>query len=105
MMDLITAKELKQGLEENTIFLLDIREPYECNIASIGGLQIPMAEVPAKVNEIDRSKKVVVMCRTGKRAEAVANLLQCDYNFPNVAVLAGGIESWILEIDHNLEMY
>lgn len=104
-MNSITAKELKQGLENNTVFLLDIREPYECNIASIGGLQIPMADIPSKVNEIDRSKKVVVMCRTGKRAEAVANLLLCDYQFTDIAVLTGGIESWILEIDQNLEMY
>lgn len=104
-MNSITAKDLKQGLENNTVFLLDIREPYECNIASIGGLQIPMADIPSKVHEIDRSKKVVVMCRTGKRAEAVANLLLCDYQFTDIAVLEGGIESWILEIDQNLEMY
>lgn len=104
-MNSITAKELKQGLENKTVFLLDIREPYECKIASIGGLQIPMADIPSKVNEIDRSKKVVVMCRTGKRAEAVANLLLCDYQFTDIAVLTGGIESWILEIDQNLEMY
>ena len=104
-MKYITALDLKNKLESDQVTLLDIREPYECEIVSIGGLSIPMAEIGSRISELSADKPIVVMCRTGKRAEAVANLLESDFDFESIYVLEGGIEAWIITVDPSLELY
>ena len=45
------------------------------------------------------------MCRTGKRAEAVANYMECELGFSDLLILEGGIIGWIEAIDPHLEAY
>ena len=105
-MQYITAIELKSKQDKKENFtLLDVRENYECDICSIGGLHIPMADIPNRAIEISKDIQVVVMCRSGKRAESVANLLISDLDFKNVVILEGGILAWIEQIDNQLEVY
>ena len=104
-MQYIDPKELKDLLEAQTAMLLDIREPYEYTICSIGGTQIPMSEVVSRIDEIPNDMKIVVMCRSGKRAEAMANLLLTEHERSDVAVLQGGILGWIESVDNTLEAY
>lgn len=105
-MNYINASELKTRLDKGeSIVLLDIREPYEQMICSIGGIQIPMAEVESRVSELPSDQEIVVMCRSGKRAEAMANLLVADHSMKNVRVLNGGILAWIDDVDNSLESY
>lgn len=105
MMEYISPEELKVKLEIEGLTLLDVREPYELEICEIGGVHIPMAEVASRVSEFEKAPGVVVMCRSGKRAEAVANLLVSELNVPNVMILEGGILAWINEMDSTLEAY
>jgi len=44
------------------------------------------------------------MCRSGKRAEAVANILMTDYSISNVYILDGGILAWKDQIDSTLDI-
>ena len=105
-MDYITAKELKNQLDNgDDITVLDIREPYELEICQIESLHVPMADVPARIKEIPATGDVVVLCRSGKRAMAVANLLVSDFDRDNVIILDGGILAWIDQVDHQLEAY
>lgn len=104
-MKYITPLEYKERQNNNDAVLLDIREAYELEICSMGGLHIPMADVMARANEIDNSKEVIVLCRSGRRAIAVANLLETDLNFPNVSIFEGGILAWIDQVDASLETY
>lgn len=104
-MKYITPLEYKERQDKNDAVLLDIREPYELEICTIGGLHIPMGEVADRANEIDKSKEVIVLCRSGKRAESVANLLSTDLAFPNVSIFKGGILAWIDQVDNSLEAY
>ncbi len=104
-MKYITPLEYKELQNSNDSVLLDIREPYELDICSMGGLHIPMADVAARASEIDKSKEVIVLCRSGRRAESVANLLETDLEFPNVSILKGGILAWIDQVDASLESY
>lgn len=105
-MQYITVIELKAKQEQNENFtLLDVREDYECDICSIGGLHIPMADIQGRIDEISKDNQVVVMCRSGKRAESVANLLISELNYSNVVILEGGILAWIEQIDNQLEGY
>jgi rhodanese-related sulfurtransferase len=44
------------------------------------------------------------MCQSGRRAEAVVNLLETEFHFPNVFVMEGGILGWIEHVDPSLKL-
>lgn len=104
-MKYITPLEYKERQNNNDSVLLDIRESYELEICSMGGVHIPMADITARVKEIDATKEVIVLCRSGRRAEPVANMLLTDFSFPNVSIFKGGILAWIDQVDETLETY
>ena len=102
----ISVNEFDKLLKENSDFqLVDVREQYEYNIGKLGSIHIPMADIVSRMNEISTDKRVCVLCKTGKRAEAVANLLETDYDFKDVLVVEGGIMAYAEQIDKNLEVY
>jgi rhodanese-related sulfurtransferase len=84
--------------------LLDVREPAEAALAAIAGsILVPLGSLPARLHEVDRSRPVVVYCRSGARsARAVALLrgagLSRTYN------LAGGILAWARDVDPGLPL-
>ena len=101
----ITVQELKQMLDSKSDFqLIDVREPYELEIASIGGDPIPMGEVMNKLDKINRSKPVVIYCRSGKRSGVITNALEAQ-GFSNVHNLQGGILAWSDQIDSSIQKY
>ena len=90
----ITVKELKRRIDAGEdCFILDVREPYEYQIANIGGKLIPQNEVPQRLAEIDRDREIVVQCRSGGRSQRIAEFL-AQQGYPSVANLAGGILAW-----------
>jgi rhodanese-related sulfurtransferase len=101
----VSPQELRTLLDEGKAELIDIREPYELEICKIESKHIPMAEVSAKADQLDSSKTCVILCRSGKRAAAVANMLASDFEMEDVAILEGGILAWIEQIDTHLEKY
>ncbi len=101
----ISAIELQQWIQSNKLFhLIDVREKFEFAQGNIGGNHLPMAEIPEKWESHVFDGKKVVVCRSGKRAEAVANLLEKDFGCSNIYVLDGGLLSWRQEIDHQLDL-
>jgi len=102
-MKYLSATVVNDLLRSSEARLIDIREPYEWEICSIGGIQIPMAEITSRLNDFAKDEALVIMCRSGKRAEAVANLLESDHGFENIIVLQGGLDAWISEVDPTLE--
>lgn len=103
-MEFISAKALKQQMDSGSVFLLDIRENYERETCSIPSHHIPMAEVCERLNELPSGQQVVVMCRSGKRAEALSNLLEKDFGINGLLVLEGGITAWAEQVDPSLEV-
>jgi adenylyltransferase/sulfurtransferase len=101
----ITVLELKQRLDAGEdLMILDVREPYEYQIANIGGTLIPQNEVPQRLAEIDRNRKIVVQCRSGARSQRIAEFL-AGQGYPNVKNLAGGILAWADQIDPKVPKY
>lgn len=78
--------------------LIDVREPYEAEACSIGGMLIPMGEVVDRVEEIRRDVPVVVHCKSGARSAAVINALSSRYGFTNLINLRGGILAFGREV-------
>jgi len=101
----ISAKELKQKIDaKESLFLLDIREDYEREISSIPSTHVPMGDVPAKASEFPKEEEVIVICRSGRRAEPVAHLLQNDLHFPKVTILDGGLLAWKDQVDPSIDI-
>lgn len=87
-----------QALEDltNAAQIVDVREPGEF-IGPLGHIRdarlFPLGELPKRMNELDRSRPVVVVCRSGTRS-AQAALQLGKAGFTQVANLAGGMLRW-----------
>lgn len=101
----IKASALAEKLNSSEFQLIDIREQYEVEICALNGLHIPMGEIINNIHLISTDNEVCVVCRTGKRAAAVADLLETEHGFTNVNVLEGGILAYAKEVDQSLEVY
>lgn len=87
------------------ILLVDVREPWELDIARLPeAVNIPMAQIPDRLAEIDRSCNIVVMCRSGARSLSVARFLAAQ-GYPTVSNLSGGILAWRVQVDPTLATY
>ncbi len=87
------------------VILLDVREPAELAVAAVAEtVNIPMAQIPGRLEEIDRSKTVVVMCHSGMRSMQVAGFL-AHQGYENVVNLDGGIDAWSREVDTSIPRY
>jgi adenylyltransferase/sulfurtransferase len=101
----ITVKELKRRMDAGEdVQLIDVREPYEYQIAQIGGKLIPQNDVPQRLAEIDRDREVVVHCKSGGRSQRIAEFLK-QSGYPRVVNVAGGILAWSDEIDPKVQKY
>lgn len=102
----VTVHELKEMMDKKEDFqLIDVREPFENDICSLGALLIPLSEIPNRINEIAKDKKVVVHCRSGARSGNAIGFLEQNYGFDNLYNLTGGILAWAQEIDPSMDTY
>ena len=82
---------LQQGQE---IFLLDVRTQHETiTDGKIANSQlIPLQVLGQYLNQIDRSKRVLIYCRSGNRSLVALDILKHEgFNATNVM---GGINAW-----------
>ncbi|RPI19637.1 MAG: molybdopterin-synthase adenylyltransferase MoeB [Ignavibacteriae bacterium] len=102
----ITVEELKKKIENNEKFILvDVREPYETHISTIGGVLIPMKQLPYRIDELNKDDEIIVYCRTGNRSYYATEFLTDKQGFKNVKNLIGGINAWAEKIDNSLTKY
>lgn len=95
----ITVQELKQLKDSGADFqLIDVREEHEFDEANLNGHLIPLGEVLDRASEIDKNKKVVVHCRSGKRSATAIQALETQLGYNNLYNLKGGILAYIEEI-------
>ena len=105
-MKTVTVKELKQMIDNQEDFqLIDVRESFENDICTLNGILIPMGEIPSRINEISKDKKVIIHCRSGARSANAVSFLEQNFGFNNLYNLTGGIIAWATEIDSNMETY
>ena len=91
-MESVKAPVLPDMLEKGGINVLDVREEAEFFISSIpGSRNIPMNELEARIDEIDKSKETIILvCKVGKRAY-LSYLRLKKLGFTNLRILEGGI--------------
>ncbi len=90
--------------QHRAFFLLDVRQPFERQIVSLGGTNIPEGELTGHLERIPKDVPVVVYCRSGIRsARVVQQLLQ--QGWPEVYNLAGGILAYIQQVQPDWPVY
>jgi len=103
----ITPLELADRLSraDDTFDLIDVREPGEWAIARIDGARlIPLAQIPSSIRSLDKSRDIVVMCRSGVRSADAIRFMQRE-GFTRVKNLAGGILRWSADVDPRVPRY
>lgn len=105
----ITTQDLKQLLASanpNSPIVLDVREPWEHQVALIeGSTLMPMGDVPSRAfQELDPEAHIVTVCHHGVRSMNVAVWLR-NQGFENSQSLRGGIDAWSAEIDPTVPRY
>jgi molybdopterin/thiamine biosynthesis adenylyltransferase/rhodanese-related sulfurtransferase len=102
----ITPSDLKAALAtSHPPLILDVRNPEEIAICRIAGSTvIPLPELPNRLEELDRSRSMVVHCKSGVRSAKAITLLQ-GAGFSKLTNLKGGVLAWIKEVDPSLPTY
>jgi rhodanese-related sulfurtransferase len=107
----VTVGEAKKMLENEDLFLLDVRTPAEYNYGHIeGATLIPLKNVPShdpvnlsenkllakRLNEMPKNKttEILVYCKAGGRG-ATASQMIADAGYERVYNVKGGIDEWV----------
>jgi rhodanese-related sulfurtransferase len=98
--DAKTLQDMRAKGEEFT--LVDLREPYETENCTLGGMPMPMSQLMDRLDEIPKDRPVVMHCRSGARSKAVVDTLCTRYGFTNLIHLTGGIQAWQAHVDKSL---
>ena len=98
--ELVAARRADPGL-----VLLDVREPFEFEIAHIEGARlIPLGELPRRVAELDPRARIVAYCHRGIRSARARDLLAAA-GFADVRHLRGGIDAWARDVEPEMSRY
>ena len=96
---LISANQMKELLERDSVQLIDVRtaeEFYKGHIKNARNIDFFSADFDLKMAALDNSKPLILYCRSGRRsAKSVLKLSDEDYVF--IYDLEGGIIQWIFE--------
>jgi rhodanese-related sulfurtransferase len=85
--------------------VLDVREARELDVCRLdGALHIPMAEVPARAEELPTDRPLVVVCHHGARSQMIVDFLR-GAGFDNAVNLDGGVDAWACDIDQSMPRY
>ncbi len=108
MVKQISAIELKEKIakaQNKDVLLLDVREPFEFDIARIeNSVLISLNNLQQRITDLDVQQEIVVICHHGIRSQQAANFLVYQ-GFTKVLNLVGGIDAWSCECDNEVPRY
>lgn len=95
-MEDINVTQLKAKMDAGEDFyFVDVREPYEYEEQNLGAVNIPLGEIPQKIEELRayEEKEIIIHCRSGARSGTAKQFL-VQAGFKNVRNVLGGILDW-----------
>ncbi|MBC8081899.1 MAG: rhodanese [Hymenobacter sp.] len=107
MLPELTPEDLQARLTSGEdIQLIDVRQPEEYAYCRIGGSHlIPLGELARRVEELDETRPVVLICHHGVRSMQALAYLQHRHAMTNLLNLRGGIHAWSLRVDPTVAVY
>jgi rhodanese-related sulfurtransferase len=91
----VSLEELKRGLADGSILLVDVREPNEWQAGHIGGAELhPMSTFDPSELPQQEGKRVVLHCRSGNRSARALAIAQANGREDVRAHFGGGMLEW-----------
>lgn len=88
------SPEAFRQLDREIVQVLDVREAWEHELASLPGARlIPLGQLADRAGELDSTRPVAAYCHHGVRSRYALAILR-DLGFPDLAHLAGGIDAY-----------
>ena len=82
-------------MDDDELIIIDVREEKERKAGFLNNdLNIPMGQVKAKMDSMDKSKNILVYCKSGTRSDRIADILSKN-DFQKVSSLKGGFNAWL----------
>lgn len=93
--NVVSNDDVIKKLEANEdVVVLDVREPAEYAFGHIpNAVSIPFGELENRVAELDKTKTILVVCRTGNRSDMASQTL-ASKGFENVWNVVPGMTDW-----------
>lgn len=103
--DELTAPQLAELLAEAAPpLLLDVREPWEHELAAIAGSQLlPLGQLADGIADLPRDRRIVAYCHHGIRSRHALDLLRAAGL--DAQHLVGGIDAWSVQVDPSIARY
>ncbi len=100
---------LQQANAVGQPLILDVRETWECQLASTAPagcevLIMPMQTISDRLSELDKKRPIACLCHHGGRSMQVASFLE-HHGFENITNISGGIHAWSSQVDANVPVY
>ena len=90
----MVSLEQAAKMRDDGAFILDIRRTDEFNLVHIpGSTNIPLTELPDRLNEIPKDRQIVVVCVRGNNAMTGRKILLAA-GFTQVVSLGSGVVGW-----------
>ncbi len=93
----IDAQQFAQWVEDaaHKMRVIDVRQMEEIAHGTVPKAEaLPLHILPARVSELDKNEKLIVVCRSGARSAQACMFLQ-QQGFSNVYNLRGGMMGWM----------
>ena len=89
----LESRRVAELLEAGDADAIDVREDDEWEVGRVPGARhVPILEVAAQADTVDRERLVVFYCRSGNRSALVADAFRAGgYHAHN---MSGGISAW-----------
>lgn len=100
----ITVEEFAARRDEDGVVVLDVREESEYETVNLGGRLLPLAQLPDRLDELDRGATLLVHCRAGVRGGKAVQLLR-DAGFDDAWNVNGALVAWADRIDPDTPRY
>lgn len=95
-MDDINVIQLKEKMDNgDDFYFIDVREVYEYEADNLNAVNIPLGEIPSKIEDLRElnASEIIIHCRSGARSGTAKKFLE-QAGFKNVRNVLGGILDW-----------
>lgn len=80
----------------DNVQLIDVREPDEyAEVHARGAVNVPLSELTTRHGEIDDSRPVYVICRSGGRSLQASQYLEGELGMEEIINVEGGTSAWV----------
>lgn len=95
----ISLEEANDLRSQEGVVVIDVRTPEEYEQGHVPNAQLhPLQEIDKWANELDKTQKYIVICRSGNRS-AQASAILADNGFEQIYNVSDGMRNWQWETE------